>query len=157
MCAILDANVVAQVFGDNRPSAGEEFFAWLVRRHGRLVVSSELKKELDRGHRRFRAWAVEAQAAGRLISAPEEDVIRKTEELRQAGSCRSNDAHIIALAQVTKARLLYTNDRDLHADFTDRRLINAPKGRIYTTRKYSDFRTSHRNLLSDTNICRPKR
>ena len=38
-------------------------------------------------------------------------------ELQDAGACQSNDLHVLALAQVSGARLLYSNDLSLHQDF----------------------------------------
>ena len=55
--------------------------------------------------------------------------------LRRDGAYVSNDAHVIALAQVSGARLLYSNDSDLQDDFKDKSLIDSPRGRIYTTER----------------------
>ena len=57
------------------------------------------------------------------------------------------------LAQVSGARLLFTNDRDLQRDFGDRRIIGGTRGRIYTTIERTDFRTAHRNLLKRADLC----
>ena len=61
--------------------------------------------------------------------------------------CRSNDAHIIELAQISGARLLYSNDRDLTDDFRDRGLVPNPRGRVYSTNVTRDFNPQRRNLL----------
>ena len=37
MCAIVDSNVVSEVFGSNLPPAGEKFFDWLNQGSGRLI------------------------------------------------------------------------------------------------------------------------
>ena len=42
--------------------------------------------------------------------------------LTLSDSCRSNDPHVIALAQINGARLLYSNDEALQKDFGDKRL-----------------------------------
>ena len=54
--------------------------------------------------------------------------------LVERGVCQSNDQHVIALAIVSGARLLYSNDRRLQRDFKDRRLIDPP-GKVYSTRR----------------------
>ena len=59
-------------------------------------------------------------------------------ELQDAGACQSNDLHVLALAQVSGARLLYSNDLSLHQDFGNRDLISRPRGKIYSTPRLSD-------------------
>ena len=54
--------------------------------------------------------------------------------------CISNDSHIIALARAGGVRLLCSLDAALHADFTNQRLLNRPRGKVYQTH-------SHRDLL----------
>ena len=44
---------------------------------------------------------------------------------------RSDDPHVIALALVSGARLLVSADVDLVADFKDRAIVNAPRGKVY--------------------------
>ena len=48
-----------------------------------------------------------------------------------APQCVSDDPHVIALAQESGARLLCSLDEALHTDFTNPRLINAPRGHVY--------------------------
>ena len=52
MCAIVDANVVSEVFGSNLPPAGEKFFDWLNKGSGRLIVGGKLLEELENRVRR---------------------------------------------------------------------------------------------------------
>lgn len=170
MCAILDNDVVHQVFisddrlktrDDNRPEAGKAFFKWIDSGKGTLVVGGQLLRELART-RSFSAWMQAHIQSGRgVIRIGDEEVDAKTQMLRQANLCRSNDKHVIALAQVSGARLLYSNDGLLHDDFEDKKLIDNPQGKIYTTRKHKDappeqdntrFRSSHRNMLK-RNLC----
>ena len=44
MCAIVDANVAYEVFGRDRPPAGERFFDWLSSPRGQLVVGGKLRE-----------------------------------------------------------------------------------------------------------------
>ena len=60
---------------------------------------------------------------------------------------------MIALAQISGARLLYTNDSNLQKDFTNRLLIKNPRGKVYTTMLSQDFNSTHRRLLT-RNVCR---
>ena len=43
----------------------------------------------------------------------------------------SNDFHIIALAQLAGARMLYSRDRELHQDFRNSKLVDRPRGKVY--------------------------
>ena len=130
MCAIVDANVVSEVFGSNLPPAGEKFFDWLNKGSGRLVVGGKLLEELEQGSAEFRRWGQEAQLAGKMKIVDKTEVDARTEQIQSEGAIRSNDPHVIALAQVSGARLLYSNDGNLQKDFDDKRLIDAPRGKF---------------------------
>ena len=170
MCTILDNDVVHQVFisddrlesrDDNRPEAGKAFFDWIDSGKGNLVIGGKLLQELAKT-RSFRDWMQEHILSGRGVRRVNDQKVNdRTQTLEKAGSCRSNDKHIIALAQVSGARLLYSNDRNLGDDFRDRTLIDNPQGRVYTTRRDKNapqaldntrFRRSHRELLK-RNVC----
>ena len=155
MCAIVDANVAAEVFGSNQPEAGKQFFKWINKGKGRLVVGGNLTKELE-SSRGFREWGQQALLAGRMRIEEKGKVDARTKELRAKTACRSNDQHVIALAQVSGARLLYSNDLKLHQDFKDGDLINHPRGRVYSTLQDRDFTDSHRGLLGRSDLCQVK-
>lgn len=153
MCAIVDANVVAEVFGSARPAAGEAFFLWLNDGRGILVVGGQLRRELNDASNNFKRWARDALLSGILRSIRDSKVDEKTRQLKTNGSCKSNDQHIIALAQVGGARLLYSNDGDLHQDFDDKNLIDNPRGKVYSTLRNKNFTRGKRNLLRRTDLC----
>ena len=146
MCAIVDANVIPEVFGDHRPERGRILYEWLTRgRNGRLVVGGKLLHELSE-YSRFRAWLSQAVLSGRARRIRDDLVDEETEVIRSTASFRSNDYHVIALARLSGARLLFTNDRDLEQDFKDRSLVPSPRGRIYKSH-------DHRSLLHQTDLC----
>ena len=118
MCAILDANVVGQVFGKARPPAGRAFSTWISSGRGRLVVGGRLRRELD-GNREFRKWRLQAVLAGKVTLLNDEVVDDRARQLERENVCRSDDEHVIAVAQLGGARLLFTNDGDLQADFKE--------------------------------------
>ena len=122
MCAIVDANVAHQVFGENRPPAGQRFFEWLSSRRGQLVVGGRLLEELS-GNVGLLQWLRSAGLYGRARSVIDENVNDRAEALRRSNICTSNDEHVIALALVSGARLLYTNDQALIDDFKNRDII----------------------------------
>lgn len=152
MCAILDANVVHKVFGRDRPCAGIEFYKWINAGSGSLVVSDALLKELDQ-LQAFKKWRSKAASAGRIIRGNNKKINKRIKKLVEAGSCRSNDVHVIALAQITGARFLYSDDADLHSDFGNKSLISDPRGVIYSTLRQDGFTRTHRQLLNRRTIC----
>ena len=154
MCAIVDANVMHEVFGSNLPPAGEGFFDWIEKGTKRLVVGGKLREELEQSSEDFRKWARVAIRTGkiRIVSTNEVDV--KTREIENEGGYVSNDPHVLALAQVSGARLLYSNDGDLQEDFGNKNLIDQPRGKVYSTRVNKDFQPGHKKLLENRNLCR---
>ncbi len=152
MCAIVDVNVSHEIFGDNRPEAGEKLFKWLDSGSLRLVVSRKLLAELNYGN--AQRWIREAILAGKVRQEKSGTVDDKEEELQRMERCRSNDTHIIALAQISGARLLYSNDKDLHDDFGNKRLIDKPRGKVYSTNEDKNFTNTHARLLNNRNLCR---
>ena len=151
MCAIIDANVAHEVFGPNRPEAGVKFFQWIDSGTGLLVAGGKLLAELNRTS--AREWAREALNAGLIRTVLESAVDIRTEKLRNEGTCRSDDHHVLALAQLSGARLLYSNDRKLQQDFGTKRLIDQPRGKVYSTGMYESFRDTHRRLLRRNDLC----
>ena len=153
MCAIVDNDVRDQVFGSNSQSpAGRFFLDWLSDGRGRLVVGGQLLRELnDSGD--FKRWLQTALRRNSALAFDDDQVDAETEAIRTRQICRSNDKHVLALARVSGARLLFTNDRVLQDDFRNRRIIPNPRGRIYTTVEHSDIRPTHRDLLNRTDLC----
>ena len=156
MCAILDNDMIHQVFGTNRPAAGRAFFQWIDSGRGRLVVGGGLRRELDRNHE-FQKWRRQAVLAGRITLLNDETVDRRSKQLEEERACRSNDTHVVAVAQLSGARLLYTNDGSLRDDFRDKKLIDQPRGKVYSTRCRDDVTPAHRRLLGNRNLCRSGR
>ena len=152
MCAIIDANVVHQVFGSDRPDAGTAFFRWIDSGKGRLVAGGKLLKELS-GSEAFRSWWRQAQLAGLTTAYPEETVDRQDRGVERERTHRSNDPHVLALARIGGARLLFTNDRDLQQDFKNPELIEPSGGKVYTTIRSGAFGRGHRNLLRRQDPC----
>ncbi len=153
MCAIVDANVASEVFGENPPPAAAKFLDWITDGRGVLVVGGKLYAELDGHSPDFRLWATQAILARQMRVVNEDEVNAKERQICNAGRHRSNDPHVLALAQVSGARLLYSNDRDLQQDFGDRRLVDQPRGKVYSTLVNKNFARSHRSLLSRQDLC----
>ena len=156
MCAILDANVVPDVFSSDQLTAGKEFFKWINSGIGRLVVGGKLLEELNRTS--ARVWARRALNRGLIRSVSEGKVRERTEKLQNEGLYGSDDPLVIALVQVSGARLLYTNDEKLQRDFRNKNLVDNPAGKVYSTKPKNnpnkEFRPVHRNLLRRNDLCR---
>lgn len=149
MCAILDANAAHQIFGSGRRPAGEEFLDWIECREGKLVVGGKQRHEFYRAG--YGEWLREAIIAGKIKEINAKEVKEEKKNIRNL--CRSDDHHMIALARLGGARLLYSNDRDLHQDFKNKNLIDKPRGKIYPYSESGELTDTHRTLLRE-NVCR---
>lgn len=127
MCAIIDASAASEVFRSDATGAARHFYEWIAHGRGSLVLGGKLTKELTKLED-FKGWALKAVQSGRLRWADDDRVNQAAAKLVADGACRSNDQHVIALAQVTGARLLCASDVDLHRDFKDRKLIGIANG-----------------------------
>lgn len=157
MCAIVDANAVGELWDGGSSAAGQGFRRWVEGPNGRLVVGGQLRQEL--GSSNAARWLQELDRADRLTRVDDSRVDRQAARLRSVpasdpGSCRSDDHHVIALAQISGARLLFSNDKDLHKDFKNRQLIDQPTGTVYSTLARNDF-TSHPRAQLRKHHCMP--
>ena len=149
MCAIVDNNVRDQVFGERSQSpSGRFFLQWLSNGRVKLVVGGELLRELEQNWD-FKRWLRTALVRNIALSVNDDTVDAETDAIRSQGICRSNDAHVLALARVSGARLLLTNDDALQQDFRDRKIIPGTRGKIYPQSGYREFLTDRRNR----NLC----
>ncbi len=145
MCAIVDANVSHEVFGGSeRPEAGKRFAEWL-ERGNKLVVGGKLLRELS-ARNEFVQWLRSALRTGRAVRIADDAVDQEVARIAPERNWESNDLHVIALAQLSGTRLLFTNDQALQKDF---RKVN---GRNYSTTERKDIRDSHKRLLR-SNTC----
>ena len=152
MCAILDNNVRSEVFGDNQSEAGKCFLNWLTNRNGKLAIGGELLRELG-GYTPFMQWLQQALLSGTAIRVPDSDVDAETENLQSQVNCLSDDEHVLALAIVSGARLLFTNDRNLQRDFKNRQIIRGVEGKIFTTIRTRRVTRTHKSLLRRNDLC----
>lgn len=79
--------------------------------------------------------------SGLARAYPDDAIKDEVAKIKRTKVCISNDLHIIALAKVSGARLLCSNDHDLHCDFKNRILLDNPRGIVYQT-------SAHRNILN---------
>lgn len=150
MCAIIDANAAGLVFTSRtteteNESASKRFFDWIDSGAGSLIAGGKLLDELDKVSN-FQKWRKRAVSAGRIAILDENAVTQKAGQV--APRCKSDDPHVIAVALISNARFLYSNDDDLQKDFRNSNLVNNPRGSVYSTRHSDDFTQNHRRLLA---------
>ena len=87
----------------------------------------------------------------------ETELDSRTEQVEASGGYQSDDPHVLALAQASGARLLYSNDGPLQDDFRNRRLIDNPRGSVYSTQVNKQFTRVHRRLLQRRDLCAVRR
>ena len=125
MCVIVDNNAFKLLI--ERSEECKVLYEWIMDRKIKLIVGGELYDEL-KGVADYKIWIKILEGKGYLV-IEEEGVAERTKELKKR--CKSNDAHVIALAQVAGARLLYSNDRKLHKDFKNKDLLSGPRGKVF--------------------------
>ena len=117
---------------------------WLRRRRGKLVYSTGGRFTLEMSYVKKRQF-VDYVRAGYTLFVAADTFAEDERALRDGGSLESDDAHVLALARESGARLLYTHDGPLTRDFKDKAIIDRPRGKIYSS-------AQNANLLS-TKIC----
>ena len=104
-------------------------------------------------NRNFASWLVEARRmSGRVRPIGGARIRQRQDELARCGVLQSDDEHVVALALVSGARLLYTDDARLQRDFVNPALVD-PTGRVYTSRPDGHFTAEHRALLDAKDLC----
>jgi len=156
VCAIIDANVTSQLWQGGGTPAGQALRAEVDKGRFPMVVGGRLREELWGAGDRMRQWLVQLQSAGRLRTVDRAEVDRVAQELKASrgpASLTSDDEHVVALAMVSGARLLFTNDMRLSRDFKNPRIVSSPRGRVYTTRLSQELNGTHRGLLRRNDLC----
>lgn len=147
MCIIIDACVLGEFFGECPSEASRPIRKWIEENEGRMVSGGKLSEELmvsNAATSQIVTW----WRSGHALLYKKEAVNAEEKAVQSAGICKSNDAHIIALARVSGARVLFSRDKaGLHEDFRNGQLVNDPRGRIYQTK-------DHVHLLGHTPACR---
>lgn len=145
MCIIVDANLSGDVFKQDPPEAYRPIIDWLKGPKGHLVYGGKLAHELQKREDTNRYLKGLLQA-GRASLISDDRLNIEQEQLASSGLLRSDDPHVIALARVSGARTLCSQDKLLARDFTNQRLIAQPRGKVYK-------RAEHEHLLRHTSSC----
>jgi hypothetical protein len=137
VCLIIDNDVVHRVLliPDDQDFCDLHASLWGNRGvHAIVVYGGKLLAEYQVSRQVLRKLA-ELDRAGRARRIPSDRVDEETARVIKSGLCISNDSHVVALARVSDVRLLCSNDKDLHEDFMNKRLIEAPRGKVYKGRE----------------------
>ena len=123
VCLIVDTNLAGLVFGGTHHPDFEPVIEWLTseKKNGVLVVGGLLAEEMENADK-TRRFILTLRRAGRAMVFPEVETELESERVKM--KCKSNDSHVIALARISGARILCSNDKTLHEDFTDKELID---------------------------------
>ena len=130
MCIIVDANRLGGVLSDPADADAAPVRAWL-EGGGRIVYSTGGAFVGEVG-RRMRSRLLTYARAGRAEYVPADLFADDERTLTARHDLRSDDPHVLALARKAGVRLLYTGDRALMADFKNKKLIDRPRGKVYT-------------------------
>ena len=144
MCIIIDANLADSFFGKQSEDL-MPIWHWIETKDGCIVCGGKLTQELIRNNQSISRLIRALNQAGKAYIINDPRIEEFSCDLTQKNLCKSNDTHVIALASISGARLLASNDADLINDFKNISLIR-PKGKVYRTK-------AHTKLLSHTNTC----
>ena len=157
MCAIVDANAAGKPFRKDSHYEGHaaKILEAVDSRGLKVVAGGKLLKELCQ-HSGFKLWWREAVRSGSARRVPKNAIEKERRKIEQNGGCGSNDVHVVALARVSGARLLITDDRKLQKDFGSHALVSRPRGKVYNMRGDNNrqFGETHRKLLARTDLCK---
>ena len=152
MCLIVDNNTASTAFfSSDRNNPYRLAYDWIRYGKGKLVIGGRLWDEYQDVYRNRKRsiterskLVIELARADRAIIYPM--AIVDKEEAAVRNDCDSDDPHIIALAHISGARVLCTDDPLLEKDFKNRALVNSPGGHIYKN-------PSHFRLLQHQRGC----
>ena len=143
MCVIIDMNVWPAFCADPAAAALSEVDRWLTSGKGRVVYGgTKYGEELAQVAAAVQLLFGYAQA-GTAKKYPDGPIDTDAARLEKDAETESNDHHILALARASGARILCTGDRALMSDFTNRRLVPTPRGRVFPGDGHR-FRLDHR-------------
>lgn len=144
MCIIIDACVLGLYMDPNNADSAP-VRKWLRSGRGRTVIGGKLSEEIGKV-KAAAAHFLELRRRGIARVIPSEALDSEVSKITH--QCKSNDAHMIALARIARARVLFTSDGPLMVDFLTTALVPSPQGKIYQ-------QASHSHLLCHHKGCTP--
>jgi hypothetical protein len=141
MCLIADVHVAQRVFGIEPDAEFEPVRSALFQKKAKAVHGGKLTDEYCKLER-LRRLLTELDRQGILRMVDDSQVREMTKIVIREKLCISDDQHIVALARVSQTRLLCSFDKDLHADFSNPKILN-PKGSIYQKASHAGLIAKH--------------
>jgi len=142
VCLIVDNNVRDRVLvHSDDPEFGQLHNELFLGKNSKLkvVYGGKLAEEYRESRTVIHRLA-QLVRAGRAVHCDDAQVNAEEERVEAAGLCSSDDPHVIALARVSRARLLCSEDQQLRSDFKNKSLVDEPRGKVYS-------RGSHARLI----------
>ncbi len=137
MCLIIDANCAVDTLSASPSAAFEPVMATISKKNAAMVMGgTKLRAEYKKLSSVWR-FIVALDQAGKAKTYSDAEVDAAQANLESAGLLKSDDPHIVALAQVSGARLLCSRDQDLHQDFRDKSFVDNPRGNVYQNQSHS--------------------
>jgi hypothetical protein len=146
MCVIVDTNQCHKALRVPCYADYDPLFSWINDRDGKLVYGGKLAVEMARDSKTMRLL-LQWGRAGKAIRFLDKDLVEEEARISNSGEMVSDDPHNLALAVVSKTRLLCTDDRNLQRDFKNRLLVPMAHCRIYQN-------SDHQDLLKHTPGCK---
>ena len=157
MCVIVDADKSHGLVKDPLPNDVKPLQKWLSR-DGSLVYSTG--GIFDRQYSRevrdyFRFLSRNNKAIQFNLQVVEEKMTDLPDEGALASDENSgrNDRHILALALVSGAEVLYTGDQNLMKDFQNKKIMGHSNGKIYSSEEDKGRGLQSRKLFDQKNLC----
>lgn len=132
---IIDANVAHEF---QQPSAEAKAILQWIKSKGSVAIGGKNLEELQ--NTKILPLILALKSAGKAKQF-ESSQINSLAASYTNNMLVSNDAHIIALAIVSNARLLFSRDQPLQEDFKNPKVLNHPRGKCFTNA------ASHQHLL----------
>lgn len=124
---IIDANIAGEI--KNAKECVLPVVEWLVDGGGKVAVGGRNLDELSLAS--LSRFLVQLERAGRLMRFDKQAILDKEKQIRSRIS--SDDPHVIALALVSKTRLLVSNDQLLIQDFKSSSIMGGKPGKVFKT------------------------
>jgi hypothetical protein len=146
MCVILDTNRFSTALKNPTDPQYLPLLNWILGGQGLLIFGgTKYDEEID-NVAVARTFFAQRLRAGQAFRVPKAEVDAEEAAVRLLPH-ESDDEHIVALARLSGARTVCTEDSDLMSDFKDPSLVSKPRGRVYRSK-------SHLDLLQHDRCCR---
>lgn len=144
MCIIIDANRCGDICSNEKDYV-KPLLKWVMK-GGKLVSGGKLEDELFK-NLKMRSLLLEWDRSGRIRKFKREDMSVEIE-----GKCKSDDPHVLALANLSSASIIVTEDEDLISDLKNREIVGFRR-KIYKENAASPGHVDHLSKLLSRSGC----